>query len=185
MSHQEAKPVRLVIVVQGGQIQAICSDDPDAARKVDLVQVDYDVEGAAEENETCFVKQDGRDPAEAIVSGFSIDEEPTEWVDHVFRCDAETNPYGLSEQETADQKINVVVGPLDHQGSAWSYQVYSTEHGSIETSHLYDERYQGAIDREALLRGLRMTPDLIHVVDAESHEQFAERVAYLKKLKEG
>lgn len=64
---------RLIIAIEGGLVQAVCSDNPAFFSNVEVVTTDYDTEGA-DRDEISLVKQKDGTWAEAIVIERSVDQ---------------------------------------------------------------------------------------------------------------
>lgn len=93
-------PMRLCVVIEGGLVQTVLSDDPRASSAVDVMVVDYETDGAADA-EVCHVLQGDGSYSEAFVVNHAVNDRPDIDLDQVWRIDLETNPYGLTTEQIA------------------------------------------------------------------------------------
>lgn len=70
--------MRIAIIVEGGFVQSVVTDDPDLARKLQIAIVDYDTDGA-DDDDIVSVKQSDGTEADAAV--------------HPMTCDLATVPF--------------------------------------------------------------------------------------------
>jgi hypothetical protein len=63
---------KLYIVIEGGCVQSVCSDDPAAFAGVEVVVIDYDTEGADAADITPVCQGDGTSEP-AIVGRWGVD----------------------------------------------------------------------------------------------------------------
>ncbi len=78
-----ASRIRLAVVLEGGMVSSICSDHPELLNQIYVITIDYDTDGA-DEDEITLVPQGGIRSEPAIVSRGTID--PTEIkLDELFK----------------------------------------------------------------------------------------------------
>lgn len=93
------EPIKLIVVLEGGNLQGVFSNNPAFFAEVEVISIDYDTDGSEVQS---YVKQTNGDLEPAFMNRFSVEESalPDDfWVDASELEDDETPP----EEESVDQ----------------------------------------------------------------------------------